>query len=112
MNKNIFSKHLVLPVFLALFFTLSASVSAQSDDAVTAFRNFKDVPAMSIKVPTVVEVSFDEGEYLGRQTFAVYDNNADAFVPSFVIENKTFSSQTTWHCRIQLKFVQEVERTV
>ncbi len=90
MNKNIFRfKYLVVSAFFAIFFAVGVSAYAQSDDVVSAFKNFKDVPAVDAKVPTVVEVPFSSGEDIERQTFAVYNNKDGVFVPSFfVIENE------------------------
>jgi len=90
MNISIFKlKCLTVSAFFVLLFAISVSVYAKSDDVVSAFKNFKDVSAVDIKVPTVVEIPFNQREYIERQTFAVYDNKDDIFVPSFfVVENE------------------------
>jgi hypothetical protein len=76
----------LLPI---LFLTLALSVSAQKlttpprNEIISAYRQYQDMPAMDIAAPTVVEISFD-GQYFERTQFAVYDQAAAAFEPSWV----------------------------
>jgi len=62
-----------------------------------AFRNFKDIPLPSIKIPTVVEVSFDN-EFLERFEFAVFDATAAKQVEHLFIRG---SSQEEVPIKIQ-----------
>jgi hypothetical protein len=75
MNNNILR---VLFVCFFGFFALHAN--AQVNIETSAFRKFKDVDPVSIKVPTVVEVSFDD-DYLEILNFAVFDKTNNIFEP-------------------------------
>jgi len=73
---------------LVIFFLAYTMTYAEEPDSITsAFQNFKDVSAVSINVPTVIEVPF-EGEYISRREFAVYENETEIFQPYlFKIKN-------------------------
>jgi len=70
MKKNRIKNFTVAVIFL---FALSFPVFASEDNPLSAFKSFKDVSEISIKVPTVVELPFDN-DYLERYSFAVYEN--------------------------------------
>lgn len=67
------------------------SVGAPHEDA---FRSYKDIPLLSIKVPTVVELPFPV-EHFDRLQFGVYDASV-GYVPSYV---KTSASAVPVHAR-------------
>ncbi len=79
------NKFLIAIVFL---FAFSFSVNAQGL-LTDAYRKYKTVDNLSIKVPTVVEVSFDE-QYMERLNFAVLDQTTNKFEPySLKLNTKT-----------------------
>lgn len=65
-------------VFILGFFALQ--VGAQGNIDTSAFRKFKDIDSLAIKVPTVVEISFNES-YLEMLNFAVFDKTDNTFEP-------------------------------
>jgi len=75
-------KYLYKYIIAGILLVVGISAGAAQDSAISAFRNFKDVANINIKVPTVVEVPFG-GEYVGMQHFAVYENETDSFQPNF-----------------------------
>jgi len=77
MKKKLLKYTVVFTLFI-----FSTAVLAQVDDIKSSFKSFKDVSSVNIKVPTIIEVPFG-GEYIGRQSFAVYENETSTFVPSF-----------------------------
>ncbi|OGL77004.1 hypothetical protein A3J43_03990 [Candidatus Uhrbacteria bacterium RIFCSPHIGHO2_12_FULL_54_23] len=56
---------------------------SQRTDIVSAYRQYQDVAVSAIGVPTVVEIPFAEA-LLDRAQFAVYDQAANMFEPSYV----------------------------
>lgn len=77
---------LTASIFLIiLYFFFANKIYSHGEDVIselTAFRNYKDVTTPAISVPTVVEIPFS-GEYLERNTFAVYENETSTFQPYF-----------------------------
>lgn len=76
-------------VLLCIFFVAWASsdlavVSGQSqDDFITsAYRKYKDINNLSIKVPTVVEVALGD-QFIERFGFAVQDTTLNSFEPYY-----------------------------
>lgn len=77
-------------VFILGFFALQ--VGAQGNVDTSAFRKFKDIDSLAIKVPTVVEISFNES-YLEMLNFAVFDKTDNTFKPYlFRQEIKSYDS--------------------
>lgn len=72
-----------------LLFSIALGVSAQRlspsqrTEVVSAYRQYKDVAALAVSVPIVVEVPFAE-QFLERVQFAVYDQTTNTFEPSYV----------------------------
>ena len=65
---------------------LAISVQAQDapltpEQVISAYRGYKEVGSLSIKVPTVIEVPFNT-ETLERTDFAVWNQTTSAFEPS------------------------------
>lgn len=82
---------LILPIFF-LFGSTPIFAHAQINTQINSFRKFKDVDINSIKVPTVVETSFNEN-YLEILNFAVFDKTDNAFKPYlFKQEVKSYDS--------------------
>lgn len=52
----------------------------KNKDVISAFRQYKDLDNLSIVVPTVIEVSFDQ-EFLERLDFAVLNKATNSFEP-------------------------------
>ncbi|EKD23736.1 MAG: thrombospondin 3-like protein [uncultured bacterium] len=77
-QKGIISIGVVLVGVVAI----SAYAQVSNSDIVNAFRQYKDVQAVTLATPAVVEVSFD-GEVIERPVFAVLDTTTNAFEPSF-----------------------------
>lgn len=98
MNKN-FSLNLIASIFLLLF--LVSFVSSQNidyDSIISAFRFYKDIDSLSIKVPTVIEVPFEK-DFIELPQFAVLDKTANSFVPYYfkqeILINETPVSVST-----------------
>jgi len=78
-------KYLLFPVLFSCFFAIG--VFAQSnqekiDEVISAYRFYKDISGISISVPTVVEVPF-ENDFIERYDFAVFNNNTNVFEPYY-----------------------------
>lgn len=80
-------KSLLISTILFLFIASSAgaivSDGNQNDIVTSAYRKYKDVNNLTIKVPTVVEVPFSD-QYLERLNFAVLDATSNNFEPYFL----------------------------
>lgn len=72
----------LLPIFGLLL--LAGVVSGQSDDLLSSFQNIKEISFVDIAVPTVVEVTFREGE-LKNFNVAIFGEKEGGFLPSAVI---------------------------
>lgn len=73
--------------FVLFILAFSFSAYAQNSDGIfDAYRKYKDVSNLNIKVPTVVEVPFD-GESISRQNFAVFSNQRNTYIPYYLKQN-------------------------
>lgn len=72
---------LLLPI-ICLSILFSVPVSAQNNSVISAYRKYKDIDNLSIKVPTVVEVSLAD-QFIERFNFAVQDKNSNLFEPYY-----------------------------
>lgn len=64
-------------------------IPASSSETITsAFQKYKDVSVPTIKVPTVVEVSFSE-DFANRFNFAVLDAETNIFQPYYFMEKRS-----------------------
>lgn len=78
-QKILFSSSLILGIaFIASAQELSKSISS----VISAYRFYKDISSISIRVPTVVEIPFAD-EFIERFDFAVLDKTANSFDPHF-----------------------------
>lgn len=84
-------KLIKLPFFLSIFLLfnlatieVSAKLIPQSanNGLVDAYRRYKDINNLSIAVPTVIEVPFED-EFIERFGFAVLDKTTNSFEPYF-----------------------------
>jgi hypothetical protein len=84
MNFKSYQFLLLIPVFLFNISLINAAELDENeiDDITSAFRKYKDISEISIEVPTVVEVTFDN-EFIERTDFTVFDNTNNSFEPSF-----------------------------
>lgn len=84
--KHIFI--LTIIAFLGLSFSASAEqIPAISTETTTsAFQKFKEISVSSIKVPTVVEVTF-QNDFSNRFDFAVLDTETNVFQPYLFTES-------------------------
>lgn len=85
MNSK-YKKLFLLGLFL-IFFNLSwipvvLGASSEIDEVRSAYRKYKKIEKLDIKVPTVVEVPFEEEFFLERSEFAVLDLTTNSFKPS------------------------------
>lgn len=84
-------KHIFILTIIA-FFGLSFSASAEqipassTETTTSAFQKYKEISVPSIKVPTVVEVSF-QNDFSNRFDFAVLDTETNAFQPYLFTES-------------------------
>jgi len=67
---------------------LAQTAAFDIDDATHSFKKYKDVTNLSILVPTVIEVSF-ENDFLERFDFAVYDMTTENLQPSLFKQTST-----------------------
>ena len=83
-------KLLLIPVifFLILASPVSALVSTgnKNDSTTSAYRKYKDIDDLSIKVPTVVEVSLSD-QFIERFNFVVQDKTSNSFEPYYFSKN-------------------------
>jgi len=79
-------KILILSVFLAFSFILTASAQGLQQSSISsvisAYRFYKDIDSISINVPTVVEIPFAT-DFIERFDFAVLDKNINSFEPHY-----------------------------
>ncbi len=85
---GIFKTKMKVLFALLMFFLVCTVTYAEEQNSITsAFQDIKDVSSVSINVPTVIEVPF-ENEYISRREFAVYENGTEVFQPYlFKIKN-------------------------
>lgn len=69
-------------IFIIITGLIFGQLASAASPEVSAFRQFKDVSQLSVTVPTVVEVPFDQ-EFIERFDFAVLDKNTDTFQPYY-----------------------------
>lgn len=77
-----------------LLLTSSMAVAQQGsngESATSAFGEVQDVPAFSVKVPTVIEVPVAGGDW-ERSQFAVYDITGNVFVPNLVRQTTIYKT--------------------
>lgn len=86
------TKILIIIVFLVSYFFITIAGKAQNKDQqeiissiISAFKSYKDIDNLPIKVPTVVEISL-KNEFLERLDFAVFDKNTKSFEPYYLKE--------------------------
>lgn len=81
-------KHKTLFIFLSVIVGLAVVVQAQQPEpssvspVVKAYRFYKEVPSVSIKVPTAIEVSFID-DFIERFDFVVLDKTGNYFEPHY-----------------------------
>lgn len=71
---------LIAPVYAQ---QAATALTPNNESMTSAYRQFEDAPAFSVKVPTVLEVPV-AGGFLERPEFAVYDKTTGAFLPIYV----------------------------
>ncbi len=76
---------LLLPLFL-----LTAVAQEDARNPLTAFRMFKEIDAIPLTVPTVVEIPFDD-DFLERREFAVQNLSSLSFEPSLFLDRTSVS---------------------
>lgn len=84
------TKILIIIVFLVSYFFITIAGKAQNKDQqeiissiISAFKSYKDIDNLPIKVPAVVEISL-KNEFLERLDFAVFDKNTKSFEPYYL----------------------------
>lgn len=98
-NKRLFNL-LILLFVVIIGLTASGLSDAQNNisNVIKAYRSYKEVGNVALKVPTVLEVSFAD-EFLERYDFAVLNKTTNAFEPHFfkqqVMGNETAVSIST-----------------
>lgn len=76
-------KRVLLTAALSLsFLPALAQEPAATEDTLSAYRMYRDVPALTIQVPAVIEVPFN-GIAMERMDFAVLNQTTNRFEPSF-----------------------------
>ncbi|GIW65631.1 MAG: hypothetical protein KatS3mg094_150 [Candidatus Parcubacteria bacterium] len=89
------SKFFIL--FILIVFCYFKSVSGQNLQQdkilsiISAFRSYKEIKNIQLKVPTVVEVPFDN-EFIERFDFAVFDETTNSFEP-YYFKQETFVNE-------------------
>lgn len=84
--KNIFFLAITVVLFSFSFSASAEQIPASPAETITsAFQKYKEVSVPSIKVPTVVEVSFSE-DFTNRFNFAVFDTETKIFQPYYFME--------------------------
>lgn len=80
------SKILILSIFFIFGFIITANAQDLQQDSnysvINAYRFFKDIDNIAIKVPTVVEVPF-ASDFIERFDFAVLDKDTNSFEPYY-----------------------------
>lgn len=66
---------LALPAF-------AQDVASAVPDVISSYRSYRDVPTLTIQVPTVIEIPFD-GIAMERMDFAILNETTNLFEPSF-----------------------------
>jgi hypothetical protein len=79
-------KNLILSILIIFCFTVTINVEGSENSLflskINAFRNYKDINNLSIKIPTVVEIPL-MNDYLERFDFSVYNKTTNSFEPYF-----------------------------
>jgi len=75
-------KNKIFVISALFFFVFAPSVNADNNSVISAYRKFKDIDDLSIKVPTVVEVSLAD-QFIERFNFAVQDKTSNSFEPYY-----------------------------
>ncbi|MDD5751649.1 MAG: thrombospondin type 3 repeat-containing protein [Candidatus Peribacteraceae bacterium] len=86
------------PLFALALCTFALTATAQdtpltTEQIINAYRSYKDVGALTISVPTVIEVPFQE-DAMERFDFAVLNQNTNTFEPSFFRQEAVKSALT------------------
>jgi hypothetical protein len=74
-------------VFLLVLMSIGITVNAQEPldpsikTIVSAFKKYKDIALPEISVPTVLQVSLDNNEFIERNNFAVFNKTQNKFEP-------------------------------
>ncbi|MDD5103029.1 MAG: thrombospondin type 3 repeat-containing protein [Candidatus Peribacteraceae bacterium] len=97
-------KYIVCSAFAFCLLAMTVQGQAQNalptpEQVISAYREYKEVGSLSIRVPTVIEVPFNT-ESIERTDFAVWNQTTGAFEPSFFRQDVappliTLSSDTT-----------------
>lgn len=99
MKKVLFNRHFIVSlVFISFPFLVyaqdnSALNAFRGSNEVSAFRRYKEIKNISIKVPTVVEAYFDDEGFIERYNFAIKDMTTGLFEP-YYYSRKVLKSDT------------------
>lgn len=80
--KKLFLLGLFLILFSLSWTPVVLGASSEIDEVRSAYRKYKKIEKLDLKVPTVVEVPFKEEFFLERSEFAVLDLETNSFKPS------------------------------